>query len=183
MDLLAFLFLLPSGRPQHRTDPQAWQQLQAAFSERGVAVVSDHPRCREPDLDGLYHRGRREVVVCERGDRSLTLRHEGWHLVQSLCLRDRPWLGQGEIARRLTRQDRQELQRLVRPELWLREAEARVMAQLPNAAYLEQLDRACSVQRPGGSLQAAPGPSLSPQTISPQMISPQQGIPLQEPGP
>jgi hypothetical protein len=151
MELFAFLFLLPSGRSQPRTDPVAWQQLQAAFAERGVAVVSDHPRCREPDLDGLYQRGRREVVVCERGDRSLTLRHEGWHLVQSLCLRDRPWLGNEEIARRLTRQDRRELQVLVRPELWSREAEARVMAQLPNAAYLDQLDRACGTWPPSAS--------------------------------
>jgi hypothetical protein len=144
MELLAFLFLLPSSRPQPRTDPRAWQQLQAAFAERGVAVVSDHPRCRERDLDGLYVRGRREVVVCERGDRVHTLRHEGWHLVQSLCLGDRPWLGSEEIARRLSRQDRRELQLLVRPEQWPREAEARVMAQLPNAAYLDHLDRACS---------------------------------------
>jgi hypothetical protein len=89
-------------------------------------------------------RGRREVVVCERGDRVHTLRHEGWHLVQSLCLGDRPWLGSEEVARRLSRQDRRELQLLVRPEQWPREAEARVMAQLPNAAYLDHLDRACS---------------------------------------
>lgn len=156
MDLLAFLFLLPAGRPLPRTDPVAWQQLLAAFAQRGVAVVSEHPRCREPDLDGLYQRGRRQVVVCERGDRTLTLRHEGWHLVQTLCLADRPWLSSEEIGRRLTRQDRRELHLLARPELRLREAEARVMAQLPNAAYLEQLDRACSGSAFPGALRVSP---------------------------
>lgn len=144
MELLAFLFLLPTGRPQPRTDPAVWHQLHTAFAARGVAVVSHHPRCREPALHGFYQRGRREVVVCERGDRSLTLRHEGWHLVQSLCLRDRPWLSGEEIARGLSGRDRRELQVLVRPEQWAREAEARVMALLPNVPYLEQLERACS---------------------------------------
>ena len=143
MDLLAFLFVLPFGRSQPRTDMAAWQQLSAGFAERGVAVVSSHPRCAEPNLDGLYVRGRREVVVCERGDRSITLRHEGWHLVQSLCLRDRPWLEPAELERRLSRDDRRELQALVTPERWAREAEARVMAQLKPTDYLATVDQLC----------------------------------------
>ena len=143
MDLLAFLFFLPFGRSQPRIDLAAWQQLSAGFAERGVAVVSNHPRCAEPNLDGLYVRGRREVVVCERGDRSVTLRHEGWHLVQSLCLLDRPWMAATEVERRLTRTDRRELQALVRPERWAREAEARVMAQLKPVDYFVALDQAC----------------------------------------
>lgn len=49
-------------------------------------------RGQEPNLEGPYVRGRRELLVCRRDDQSLTLRHEVWHLVQSLCLRDRPWL-------------------------------------------------------------------------------------------
>lgn len=141
--IAAFLLPLPFVRPTERTDPQVWRQLVAAFDRRGVTVTSDHPRCREATLYGLYVRGTRTVVVCERGDRSATLRHEGWHLVQSLCLQGRPWLSPEQTAARLQRRDLRELQALVQPERRPREAEARAMAQLPVTAYLLELDRAC----------------------------------------
>ena len=144
--LLTFAFLLPLPffRPAERTDQAAWGQLLAAFSERGVTVNSDHPRCQEPNLYGLYVRGSRTVVVCERGDRSSTLRHEGWHLVQSLCLQGRPWLSSQQIEQRLSRDDRLELQTLVQPDRWQREAEARAMARLRANDYLQELNRACT---------------------------------------
>jgi hypothetical protein len=82
-------------------------------------------------------------VVCARGEPSTTLRHEGWHLVQSLCLNDQPWLTAEQIERLLSRDDRRELQALVAPERRHREAEARVMARQPPAAYLQAMDRAC----------------------------------------
>ena len=148
MALVAFILPLPFLRPTPRTDTATWQQVLAAFEGRGIRVLEQHPRCREPDLDGLYVRGLREVVVCPRGDRSLTLRHEGWHLVQSLCLGDGPWLPAELIERRLTRQDRAELQALVQPQRRLREAEARVMAQLSARDYLSELDRACRERLP-----------------------------------
>ena len=71
-------------------------ELLAGFQSRGITVKSDHPRCRERGLEGLYVRGSTALVICPQGDRSITLRHEGWHLVQSLCLAGRPWL---EIGR------------------------------------------------------------------------------------
>jgi len=141
---LAFLLPLPFFRPTERTDQAAWRQLLAAFGERGVTVSSDHPRCREPDLYGLYVRGSRTVVVCERGDRSSTLRHEGWHLVQSLCLQDRAWLQTDAIERGLSSSDRAELRVLVQPERWQREAEARVMAKLSVSDYIQAMDEACT---------------------------------------
>ena len=140
---LTFLLPLPFSHRTERTDPAAWGQLLAAFKERGVAVSSEHPRCREPDLYGLYVRGSRTVVVCDRGDRSSTLRHEGWHLVQHLCLNGRPWLNPQQVAQRLSHDDRRELQTLVQPERWQREAEARAMAQLSTTAYLDELNLAC----------------------------------------
>jgi len=147
--LLAFILNLPFLRPATpRTDPRAWNELLAAFNTRGVEVSSEHPRCREPTLDGLYVRGQRKVVVCERGDRALTLRHEGWHLAQSLCLLDAPWLSDGDIAQALTRQDRLELDALVQPDRRRREAEARAMANLPQARYLELLEQACLQRLP-----------------------------------
>jgi hypothetical protein len=147
--LLGFLLSLPFLRPAApRTDPQAWQELRVAFEARGVVIRSDHPRCQELNLDGLYVRGQRTVVVCNRGDRSLTLRHEGWHLAQSLCLLDGPWLSHSAITQALTRQDRQALQVLVQPERWRREAEARAMANQPLPRYLQALEQVCQIRLP-----------------------------------
>lgn len=155
--LLAFLIPVPlPGRrlASPRPDRAAWAAVLAGFQQRGVAVVNHHPRCAEPNLDGLYVRGRREVVVCPRGEPSTTLRHEGWHLVQSLCLSERPWLETAQIERLLSRDDRRELQALVAPERRHREAEARVMARQPPSAYLQAMDRACA-----GRLPFSPQPS------------------------
>jgi hypothetical protein len=150
--LLAFLLPLPFSLPRAapRTDPTAWRLLATGFQERGVIVLEHHPRCSKPDLFGLYVRGRREVVVCPRGDRSLTLRHEGWHLVQSLCLSGTPWLPAPGLEARLSRTDRRELQWLVSPAQRQREAEARLMAQLAPADYLAALDQACAGRLPPG---------------------------------
>ena len=151
MTSLLLAFLIPFVQPhpsRPRTDPAAWQVLLAEFEARGVVVRSDHPRCGEPDLDGLYQRGSREVVVCERGDRSVTLRHEGWHLVQSLCLQGSPWLPPDAVERGLSALDRDELDRLVRADRRAREAEARLMASLQVDAYRRQVDLACRDRLP-----------------------------------
>ena len=146
--LLAFVLPIPLFRSTgERTNQAAWEQLLAELSRRGVAVSSQHPRCQEPDLYGLYVRGSTTVVVCNRGDRSSTLRHEGWHLVQSLCLQDRAWLQPDAIERGLNSSDRAELQALVQPERWQREAEARVMAKRSVSDYIQSMNEACSERR------------------------------------
>ena len=146
LDVLAFVIMLPFHRSQPRTDQSAMRELMAGFDTRGVKVVNDHPRCREATLEGLYVRGSQEVVVCQRGDQSNTLRHEGWHLVQTLCLGNTPWLTTEEIERGLTAQDRKELVVFVNRDSWPREAEARVMAQLKPKPFFEAFDRACSTR-------------------------------------
>jgi len=146
LDVLAFVIMLPFHRSQPRTDASAMGELVAGFASRGVKVVTDHPRCNEATLEGLYVRGSREVVVCQRGDQSYTLRHEGWHLVQTLCLASTPWLTTDEIERGLTGQDRRELVAFVSRESWPREAEARVMAQLKPKPFFEAIDQACSTR-------------------------------------
>ena len=103
-----------------------------------MTVLTSHPRCSEPDLDGLYVRGRTEVVVCPRGEPSTTLRHEGWHLVQHLCLEGLPWL-EKEVEARLSRRDRQTLDQLVSPSRRPTEAEARMMALLPPTTYFQSI--------------------------------------------
>jgi hypothetical protein len=142
--LLAFLIPLPLPRSGPRPDGRAWRELLAGFQARGVVVLTTHPRCREPDLEGLYVHGRREVVVCPRGEPSTTLRHEGWHLVQNLCLAGGTWLAPHTVEAHLSRRDREELVLLVRPERRSWEAEARVMAKLRPVDYLQAVDRACA---------------------------------------
>jgi hypothetical protein len=146
--LVAFLIPLPLPRMAPRTDGRAWRELLAGFQARGVVVLTTHPRCREPDLEGLYVHGRREVVVCPRGEPSTTLRHEGWHLVQNLCLGGRTWLSPQTVEARLSRRDREELVLLVRPERRPWEAEARVMAKVQAGPYLQAVDRACAGRLP-----------------------------------
>ena len=124
------------------------QEAIAGFEQRGFVIRREHPRCAEPQLFGLYVRGRREVVVCPRGNQLETLLHESWHAVQSLCLREKPLLGLDALLPRLRRRDRLELQVLYRPERWQREAEARVMAREPLDRYLQALDRACTAAPP-----------------------------------
>jgi hypothetical protein len=154
--LLAFLIPLPLSRPGPRPDGRAWRELLVGFQARGVTVLTTHPRCREPDLEGLYVHGRREVVVCPRGEPSTTLRHEGWHLVQNLCLGGRTWLAPHSVAVHLSRSDREELALLVRPERRPWEAEARVMAKLRPNDYLQAVDRACAGRLPFGELPSRP---------------------------
>lgn len=143
--LLAVVILQPLGA-NARGDKL--QEAIAAFEQRGFVIRREHPRCAEPQLFGLYVRGRREVVVCPRGNQLETLLHEGWHAVQSLCLREKPLLGLDELLPRLGRRDRLELQVLYRPERWQREAEARVMAREPLNRYLQTLDQACTAAVP-----------------------------------
>ena len=120
------------------------QEAIAGFEQRGFVIRREHPRCAEPQLFGLYVRGRREVVVCPRGNQLETLLHEGWHAVQSLCLRGTPLLGSDALLHQLGRRDRRELQLLYRPDQWPREAEARLMARERLDSYLQALDRACT---------------------------------------
>lgn len=160
--LMAVLIPLPFPQTSPRPDGRAWRELLVGFQARGVAVIMAHPRCREPDLEGLYVRGRREVVVCPRGEPSATLRHEGWHLVQSLCLAGNNWLDQSSVQARLSLGERRELDRLVAPGRRPREAKARVMAKLPPETYLQAMDQACAGRLPFVGLTGIRGRSALP---------------------
>ena len=149
--LVAFLIPLPVPKAGPRPDGRAWQELLAGFQARGVVVLTTHPRCREPDLDGLYVHGRTEVVVCPRGEPSTTLRHEGWHLVQNICLAGGTWLPPQSLEALLSRSDRRELELLVRPQRRPWEAEARLMARVRPTEFLKAVDQACAGRLPFSS--------------------------------
>jgi hypothetical protein len=134
------VLLAPSARA---AAPGDWPALVAMFEQRGLKVVVDGPRCQERDLFGVYERSQRRIIVCQRGNWRETLLHEGWHGVQSLCLRGRPLLPKEVLDRGLTARDRRDLDRHYGPSGWNREAEARVMASLPLPAYRTWLEAAC----------------------------------------
>jgi hypothetical protein len=137
---LALALLVPAAA---RADNWSYQRLVEAFEQRGFSVLGSHPRCAERGLYGLYLRESRRIVVCPRGNLNDTLLHEGWHAVQSRCLRGAPFLGEEELRRGLSRRDQRDLARLYGEGRWQREAEARVMARRDPAAYLRLVDELC----------------------------------------
>ncbi|MCP9901145.1 hypothetical protein KBZ12_12255 [Cyanobium sp. Cruz CV13-4-11] len=150
---LAVLLLVAVGLPEPltraaRADNWSYQRLVEAFEQRSFSVLGSHPRCAERGLYGLYLRESRRIVVCPRGNLNDTLLHEGWHAVQSRCLRGRPHLGEEELRRGLSRRDRHDLARLYGEGRWQREAEARVMARRDPAAYLRLVDELCAASAP-----------------------------------
>ncbi len=123
-------------------------RLVEAFEQRGFTVLGDHPRCVERGLFGLYLRESGRIVVCPRGNRAETLLHEGWHAVQSRCLRGGPLLGEDALRRGLNRHDQRDLAVLYGRDRWQREAEARVMARQEPAAYFRLVDTVCTRPTP-----------------------------------
>ncbi|MEA5415753.1 hypothetical protein [Synechococcus sp. BA-132 BA5] len=127
-----------------RAEIWSYQRLVDAFEQRGFRVLGSHPRCAERGLYGLYLRESRRIVVCPRGNLNDTLLHEGWHAVQSRCLRGGPLLGADELRRGLSRRDQHDLVRLYGEGRWQREAEARVMARRDPASYFRLVDELCA---------------------------------------
>ncbi|MBM5821967.1 MAG: hypothetical protein FJ082_05735 [Cyanobacteria bacterium K_Offshore_surface_m2_011] len=168
---LAVLLLVAVGLPDPltraaRADNWSYQRLVDAFEQRGFSVLGSHPRCAERGLYGLYLRESRRIVVCPRGNLNDTLLHEGWHAVQTRCLRGRPYLGEEELRRGLSRRDQRDLARLYGEGRWQREAEARVMARRDPAAYLRLVDELCAPP-PAAPPTAAP-PAAAPSGAAPQ---------------
>ncbi|MCP9859524.1 MULTISPECIES: hypothetical protein [unclassified Cyanobium] len=143
-----------------RAETLPYQRLVDAFEQRGFHVLGSHPRCAERGLYGLYLRESRRIVVCPRGNLNDTLLHEGWHAVQSRCLRGEPLLGEEELRRGLSRRDQHDLARLYGEGRWQREAEARVMARRDPASYFRLVDELC-------------GPPAAPPAAAPPLSAPQ----------
>ncbi|MEA5411734.1 hypothetical protein VB737_08145 [Synechococcus sp. BA-120 BA3] len=137
---LVLLALLPQAA---RAERWSFQRLVEAFEQRGFTVLGGHPRCAERGLYGLYLRESRRIVVCPRGNLNDTLLHEGWHAVQSRCLRGAPLLGEDALRQGLSRHDQRDLVRLYGADRWQREAEARVMARRDPVAYFRLVDELC----------------------------------------
>ena len=132
-----------SNRFAARNSPSAGDPFARDPFPRDPLASSSYPRCAEPNLYGLYLRSRNLIVICPRGNRTLTLMHEGWHAIQHRCLRGVPLLSREQLLRGLSRSDRRDVDAFYGGSAWLREAEARVMAQQPLDPYLAWVGRVC----------------------------------------
>ena len=134
-------------------------EVRQQFEQRNVKVVSDHPRCAERNLFGLYVRGHQQVVICPRGNQTNTLLHEGWHLVQARCLKRMVYLGEEWLREVLSWRDRRDLDVLYQSGQWQREAEARYMANQSIDRYFAAFDALCSKEPAPMQGQATTTPS------------------------
>jgi len=169
------------------------------FQNYGFEVVGNHPRCvQEPNLFGLYIRGTRRIVVCQRGNQLDTLMHEGWHAVQARCRRGKPLLTEQFLRANLSRADLRDIDALYSAKSWHREAEARAMAAQQIPLYMSHLESSCGAPPAAGGIAQPPagtqpatqpaGPAAGPAATTPQ-LTPQpaqpapQATPLTKPGP
>jgi hypothetical protein len=134
------LLIAPKAAVAH----ESFETVRQQFEARSVTVVSDHPRCSERNLFGLYVRGSRQVIVCRRGNQVNTLLHEGWHLAQARCLSGTSYLGKEWLNAQLSWRDRRDLDALYKTGQWRREAEARYMANQSLERYFAAFDALCT---------------------------------------
>jgi hypothetical protein len=159
------------------------------FQNYGFEVVGNHPRCvQEPNLFGLYIRGTRRIVVCQRGNQLDTLMHEGWHAVQARCRRGKPLLTEQFLRANLSRADLRDIDALYSAKSWHREAEARAMAAQQIPLYMSHLESSCGAPPAAGGIAQPPagtqpatqpaGPAATAPQAAPQPPQPPQPAPL-----
>jgi hypothetical protein len=165
------------------------------FQNYGFEVVGNHPRCvQEPNLFGLYIRGTRRIVVCQRGNQLDTLMHEGWHAVQARCRKGKPLLTEQFLRANLSRADLRDIDALYSAKSWHREAEARAMAAQQIPLYMSHLESSCGAPPASGGIAQPPaGTQPATQPTGPAATAPQaapqpaplapQATPLTKPAP
>lgn len=172
-----------------------FNSMVVTFQNYGFEVVGNHPRCiQEPNLFGLYIRGTRRIVICQRGNQLDTLMHEGWHAVQARCRRGKPLLTEQFLRANLSRADLRDIDALYSAKSWHREAEARAMAAQQIPLYMSHLESSCGVPPAAGGIAQPPagtqpptqptGPAATTPQLAPQPAQPaHQATPLTKPAP
>jgi len=168
-----------------------FNSMVTTFQNYGFEVVSTHQRClMEPNLFGLYIRGTRKIVVCQRGNQLDTLMHEGWHAVQARCRKGKPLLTDEYLRANLSRADLRDIDALYSAKSWHREAEARAMAAQQIPLYMSHLESSCGappaaggIAQPPAGTQPATQPA-GPAATAPQLAQPAPPVtPLTKPAP
>ncbi|MFM7267678.1 MAG: hypothetical protein ACKOZT_03695 [Cyanobium sp.] len=162
-------------------DINRFNGLVNTFREYGFEVVGTHQRCvLEPNLFGLYLRGTRRIVICQRGNQLDTLMHEGWHAVQARCRKGAPLLTNEYLRANLPRTDLRDIDALYSPKSWHREAEARAMAMQAMPLYLSHLESSCG--KPATAAGVAQPPTAAPGS-APAATAPAAAAPAAPAGP
>ena len=192
---LLALGLLSAAAPAMASNAATFNSMVTTFQNYGFEVVSTHQRClMEPNLFGLYIRGTRKIVVCQRGNQLDTLMHEGWHAVQARCRKGKPLLTEEFLRANLSRADLRDIDALYSPKSWHREAEARAMAAQQIPLYLSHMESSCGAPAAAGGIAQPPAgsppasqpssPAVSAPQATPQPAQPApQSIPLTKPAP
>jgi hypothetical protein len=149
---------------QAANQAETFNAMVSTFQAYGFEVVGNHPRCvQERNLFGLYLRGTRKIVVCQRGNQLDTLMHEGWHAVQARCRRGKPLLTEEFLRANLSRADLRDIDALYSAKSWHREAEARAMAAQQIPLYMSHLEASCGAPQAAGGIAQPPAPGATPQ--------------------
>jgi hypothetical protein len=172
---LLALGLLSSAAPAMASNAATFNAMVTTFQNYGFEVVSTHQRClMEPNLFGLYIRGTRKIVVCQRGNQLDTLMHEGWHAVQARCRNGKPLLTDEYLRANLSRADLRDIDALYSAKSWHREAEARAMAAQQIPLYMAHLESSCGAPPAAGGIAQPPaGTQPGTQPASPAATGPQ----------
>ena len=148
--------LLISGLPATATTN--WnevQQIESRIERLGARVFwmrMNTGTCAQRGLLGVYDLRKRTVFMCQQRLRSSseplidTLKHEGWHAVQSICNGWRPVLGDHKIRALLSQSDKEILRESYDESQHRMEAEARAIENVPTEAYLRGVDHYCRDQ-------------------------------------
>jgi len=196
---LLALGLLSAAAPAMASNAATFNSMVTTFQNYGFEVVSTHQRClMEPNLFGLYIRGTRKIVVCQRGNQLDTLMHEGWHAVQARCRKGKPLLTDEYLRANLSRADLRDIDALYSPKSWHREAEARAMAVQQIPLYMAHLESSCGAPTAAGGIDQPPagtqpatqpatqpvGPAATPPQAAPQPAQPEPpATPITKPAP
>jgi len=184
--LMAAPLVLGSLPLQAANQVETFNAMVRTFQTYGFEVVGNHPRCvQERNLFGLYLRGTRKIVVCQRGNQLDTLMHEGWHAVQARCRRGKPLLTEEFLRANLSRADLRDIDALYSAKSWHREAEARVMAAQQIPLFMSHMESSCGAppaaggiaQPPGGSQPTMPAAPQPPAQPAPQAPTPTRSAP------
>ena len=126
------------------------RQIELSIENLGTKVMwsKGHSRCH-PGLLGVYAYGPDAILICQdnigNNYKQLvsTLKHEGWHVAQRKCNHMKAILSDQKISRHLTSSDVAILRKHYPSNQHRLEAEARVIEQVPTAAWLRGMKTYC----------------------------------------
>jgi hypothetical protein len=147
---LLLIFYLAKGLAYAQGLSISANLISAIEARTGTQViwVMGRRKCKSHSLMGCYSESERSIYICQSnhgGDYEEilgTLKHEGWHAVQSSCNSGRAALSDDDIRARMRIRDIEALKEYP-PEQRRLEAEARVFELLSTSEWIDSLYKYC----------------------------------------